>query len=624
MQRFRFLFILLSVAIVAFSGSGLALADNIVDNVETYPIIDGEPIERVEYVDPVEVVQASSSNSGATFTFTGDGWGHRIGMSQYGARGMAQDGKNYEQILKHYYQGIKLGTREDRDVRVMLSPSEIFSIEPNSNYKLYNADNNEEVSFTGKLEFSQKSNKVVVKVNDQEITSDKGFELKATNNSNDTFAAVSQVTQGTSTVDAQYRGSFIIGVGNNQPTLTNELKMEDYLRGVVPNEMPASWNLEALKAQAIAARTYAHVQVNSNSGTLVDTVADQVYKGKATRAHSDVSWQASEYSRSDDAIKQTVGEVALDNNNILINAVFHASSGGHTENSENVWTSSVSYLKGVDDSYDTATSPFNNWQVIVPNATIARAVFGTTDIMVENIQITKRTDAGSVQEVKVTGKHKSTGKAHSVVLPSGNADGLRSAFGVSLRSIKFDVERNDIFTDVTNTFSGFEEIMFLYGRDVITGYPDNSFRPNQTITRVQTARMLDRELKLSAPPSSYNLKATDISSDQSYYELFRKMEYHGIMTGSNGKMNPGGDLTRAQMAAVLTRAFNLTKPDSVTFSYADINRNTYNQSLLKEIDTIAYHGLTTEHGDRAFRPNQSTNRVQFSRFMTRAIDESFR
>nr|WP_275980230.1 S-layer homology domain-containing protein [Halalkalibacter alkaliphilus] len=201
---------------------------------------------------------------------------------------------------------------------------------------------------------------------------------------------------------------------------------------------------------------------------------------------------------------------------------------------------------------------------------------------------------------------------------------MRSAFGVSLRSIKFDVERNDIFTDVTNTFSGFEEIMFLYNRGVITGYPDNSFRPNQTITRVQTARMLDRELNLSAPPSSYNLKATDITKDQSYYDLFRKMEYHGIMTGSNGKMNPGGDLTRAQMAAVLTRAFNLTKPDSVTFTYADINRDTYNQSLLKEIDTIAYHGLTTEHGDRAFRPNQTTNRVQFSRFMTRAIDESFR
>ncbi|MDT8858810.1 SpoIID/LytB domain-containing protein [Alkalihalobacillus sp. MEB130] len=404
----------------------------------------------------------------------------------------------------------------------------------------------------------------------------------------------------------------------------NELSMEDYLRGVVPNEMPASWHLEAVKAQAIAARTYAHVQVNSNSGTLVDTVANQVYKGKATRAHSTASWQSSEHSRSDDAIKQTARRVALDSSDRLINAVFHASSGGHTENSENVWTSSVSYLKGVNDSADAATSPFHNWKVIVPNATIAQAVFGTRDIMVEDIQVTKRTNAQSVQELKVTGKHKTTGKSSTVTLPSGNADGLRSALGVSLRSIKFDVERNDIFTDVTNTFSGFDEIMFLYDRGVITGYPDNSFKPNQTITRVQTARMLDRELNLTAPPSSYNIKATDIPKDSSYYELFRKMEYHGIMTGNNGKLNPGGNLSRAQMAAVLTRAFNLTKPNSATFKYADINRNTYNQSLLKEIDTIAYHGITTEHSNRAFRPNESTNRVQFSRFMTRAIDESFR
>ncbi|WP_332695445.1 SpoIID/LytB domain-containing protein [Halalkalibacter lacteus] len=623
MQKLRLFTILMILPILALTtfDSAFASGDEIITNVETRPILDGVEIPRVEYVDPDETVQASSSNSGATFTFTGDGWGHRVGMSQYGALGMAKEGKSYEQILKHYYTGINLRQDANSSVKVILNPEQTFTLTPNGDFKLLNEEDGLEVSFKGSIEFSQNSSKeAVAKIDNTMLTSTKGFTLIPKKQQDSNYTTVSKVRHGSSNVTADYRGSFYIEPDDQRLTLINELDIEDYLRGVVPSEMPASWgteHLEALKAQAVAARTYA--KRIANGRYLDDDVSNQVYRGKSL-----------EHTNSDKAIKETQGVVAVHNDR-LIDAVFHSSSGGHTENSENVWGGKFDYLKAVDDRYDTNTSHHHGWSVTVANETIAHAVFGTTDYMVSDIKITKRTDAQSVQEVVVTAKHKTSEKEVKETLPKPNPQGqklpdrLRAQLGFSLNSIKFDVERNDIFTDVTNTTSGYDEVMFLYDRGVISGFSDNSFKPNQTINRIQTARMIDRELNLTAPPSSYQLKATDVSTDRDYYELFRKMEYHRIMTGNNGKMNPGEDLKRSQMAIVLTRTFNLTKPSNTSYQYADINRSTYSETSLEAIDIIAYHGITTEYGKgKSFRPNEPTSRVMFSRFMTRAIDESFR
>lgn len=147
-----------------------------------------------------------------------------------------------------------------------------------------------------------------------------------------------------------YSGSFVFTIESTtygkfiRPI--NTISIEEYLRGVVPNEMPASWSLEALKAQSVAARTYA---LSYMGGVIDDTINYQVYAGLSTHPYSD------------SAIKATAGQV-LKYNGKLINAVFSASNGGMTESNFNVWGSTpVPYFVVKEDLFD----PRTTWNVTV-------------------------------------------------------------------------------------------------------------------------------------------------------------------------------------------------------------------------------------------------------------------
>lgn len=143
----------------------------------------------------------------------------------------------------------------------------------------------------------------------------------------------------------EYRGSARFLHTKQGLTVINYVDLEDYLKGVVPGEMPASWHEEALKAQAICARNYAICNWNKYQQygfNLDDTVQSQVYHGVK-----------SEHPRSNKAVEDTKG-IYLKYDNQYANTFFYSSSGGHTENSENVWSSKIPYLVGVEDPYDTS------------------------------------------------------------------------------------------------------------------------------------------------------------------------------------------------------------------------------------------------------------------------------
>lgn len=160
----------------------------------------------------------------------------------------------------------------------------------------------------------------------------------------------SRVNSGTS-----YRGSYQVKpTSSKQIQLVNYLDMEDYLKGVVPNEMPASWNKEALKAQAIAARSYA-----SHDLLLYDSARSQVYKG-----------YSGENSLANTAIKETEGLVVRYNGKV-VQTFFYSTSGGRTANAWDVWGSSKTtfpYLASVEDKYE--VSPYSNWSETFTPATI--------------------------------------------------------------------------------------------------------------------------------------------------------------------------------------------------------------------------------------------------------------
>ncbi|MCL6447316.1 MAG: SpoIID/LytB domain-containing protein [Armatimonadetes bacterium] len=152
----------------------------------------------------------------------------------------------------------------------------------------------------------------------------------------------------------RYRGSLEIRAAGEGLTVINELPLEEYLYGVVPAEMPASWPAEALKAQAVAARSYALAQLGTYGKYGFDLLAtqnSQVYKG-----------YDGENPATTKAVQETRG-VVLTYQGLPVNALFHSSSGGYTENSEDVWKDRLAYIRARPDPEDRNDRHYN-WQVV--------------------------------------------------------------------------------------------------------------------------------------------------------------------------------------------------------------------------------------------------------------------
>ncbi len=141
----------------------------------------------------------------------------------------------------------------------------------------------------------------------------------------------------------KYRGSFILQIlDDNNITIINDINLEEYLYGVVPSESPSSWPMEALKAQAVAARNFAALNIGKHAKYGFDLCNGQdcqVYKGLSQETES-----------TNQAVNETANKVIYYDNK-PINAFYHSSSGGHTENSENIFSAPLPYIKGVEDQY---------------------------------------------------------------------------------------------------------------------------------------------------------------------------------------------------------------------------------------------------------------------------------
>lgn len=196
-------------------------------------------------------------------------------------------------------------------------------------------------------------------------------------------------------------------------------ELEEYVAGVVAAEMPAAFPEEALKAQAVAARTY---QVRQMQAVGSDTVLYDVGQAYITTEEQKKKWgeQYAFYAgKIRDAVRATAGEIMVYDGEPIL-AAFHAQSAGKTEDAENVWNSPVPYLKSVDSSGD-QNAPDNKTTVTFS----AKEISDKLGCAVKHISIRSRTDAGYVAEVQV-GDKIFTGRE------------IREALG--LRSTNFTVE----------------------------------------------------------------------------------------------------------------------------------------------------------------------------------------
>nr|WP_275585803.1 SpoIID/LytB domain-containing protein [Geodermatophilus sabuli] len=220
----------------------------------------------------------------------------------------------------------------------------------------------------------------------------------------------------TPTGTTQYRGELSVRWLPEGQRTVNSVNMEDYLRGVVPRESPASWGdaaggkgIEALKAQAVAARSYAWAEGRSSWAKTCDTTSCQVYLGAGTN-----TTKALEDPRTDAAIAATSGVVLRNGANAIVRAEFSSSTGGHTAGGT---------FPAVPDAGD-AASPYHDWALAVPATTIA-AAYGVGTLT--DIKVTARNgygaDGGRATQVQIIGTAKTVTATGSQVR---TALGLRS------------------------------------------------------------------------------------------------------------------------------------------------------------------------------------------------------
>jgi hypothetical protein len=172
-----------------------------------------------------------------------------------------------------------------------------------------------------------------------------------------------------------------------------------------------------------------------------------------------------------------------------------------------------------------------------------------------------------------------------------------------------------LFTDVKNNHWAYNEIQYWSELGVINGYGDGSFKPEQSLKRAHAAILLAKAMKLDTS-QPVNPGFSDVPADHMYYKEIATIAKMGIVTGKpDGRFDPNGTLTRAQMAAILTRAYDLK--GTLPQSFADVPNDYW---AYKEISALAANGITTGYKeDNTFRPQNAVTRAQFSAFLYRIL-----
>lgn len=313
----------------------------------------------------VEAAQAALKGSGASYgaacpaaappgsvRFCGHGWGHGVGLGQWGAKGMAMAGLNYRSIDQHFYSGTSwasLATASTPIHVAVLWGTGAYRVVPNGPAQL------------------QAAGRTVNLVAGQTVSLNAADGVqKVVPTSGDTRMAV----YSPSGLYHRYRGTIVAQPSGGLEYIINVLPIEDYLRGL--GEVPPSWPLEAIKAQIVAARCYALTHLGSTALYDVDdTTQYQVYLGADNESASQNA-----------AVDQTIGQVLMSGGHVIV-AFFSASDGGHTADVSDVFGGSLAsypYLRGVPDPWD-VVAPRHTWYTgVYSYATLERIYFSAADV----------------------------------------------------------------------------------------------------------------------------------------------------------------------------------------------------------------------------------------------------
>jgi stage II sporulation protein D len=357
---------------------------------------------------------AASAAAGTKLVVTGKGWGHGVGMSQWGAYGYARHGWSWQRILAHYYPGTGLGTAPVSQVRVLLGASR-------PRVRIACAGGIRVSDRTGRgytLSAGQYGFGAGLKL----PVAHKRVKVQGGRHHRESFAVVpaKRALRSPLVFDCPtaplawngraYHGLLVVRRRGNRLSIVNSLPLDQYVRGVVAGEMPHRWSLAALEAQAVAARSYALATLKPGKHfDLFSDTRSQVYGGIAY-----------ETPRTDIAVDRTANKVVTWNGHVAT-TYFFSTSGGRTADVGEVWPSAgkVPYLRSVADPYD-VDSPHHVW--------------GPVTLDVRRVARRLGVRAGEVRVV-----HSASGRVAAVEVGSRRIDGDEFRTKLGLASTWFDL-----------------------------------------------------------------------------------------------------------------------------------------------------------------------------------------
>lgn len=604
----------------------------------------------------------SAQTNDDAYVIDGAGWGHGVGMSQYGARAQAESGRTAEQIIDSYYNGVTV-----EDVTGVLSPSSWLLADPEPLW-IGLAQNWTFLQFR-----TQGGSADLCKANDgegacptQTATSGQNWEFRALGGGACQFFMEGSPVGNPGTCRAtiewdndsgtilelpelgrQYaHGTLRIRPAGEGFHVVLEVGIEDYVYGI--GEVPSTWPTEALQAQAIAARTYGMRQAlrwgdAGEGGDALDSgrkaqcwcqlyasVVDQNYVGygKETELNGD-RWVAA----VNDTINSVITHPEASQESLII-AYYSSSSGGHTDSNVEGFGSTVPvpYLVGVPDPWSIdplANNPFDSWTVEVTGAQIAAAV-GLESVA--GVAITGNNPSGTVAEVTITG---TLNGLDTTIVRSGRS--FRSALG--MRSIWYSINGGSGIiptdtpchepvptaglTDVDpgGTHGADIDCMVYFG--IMPPVSAGVFNPLGAISRWEMAQFLITEAALIGVniPTPVDQGFTDISGlPAEVIDDINSLRSLGITTGvSESEFDPSGTIPRWQMALFLTRlhaSAGYTPPAGFS-DFLDLGG--LSTEAVSSIQTLVELGVTNGTSATEFSPYSNVTREQMASFLARLL-----
>jgi stage II sporulation protein D len=326
----------------------------------------------------------------ADLVVDGRGWGHGVGLSQYGAYGFAlREGRDHRFILAHYYTASGYGTAPATRMRVRMKRARAPKLSGATGAR---AANRRRIA----------------------LRRDRGYRFEAvsanrvrvvdttTGRTRARLLAPVTVTGGSGTTlhgpaengqrDGVYRGRMVLHRDGGAVLVVNHVSLEHYLYGVVPAEMPASWAAEALKAQAVVARSYALTSRRpSEPYDVFADVRSQVYRGVLGEADTATA-----------AVRATRGRVVTVGGQVAQTFFFSTSGGRTASNEEGFGGSPLAYLRSVDDPHDDL-SPVHTWSVHFTRREAERRLRSVLAGRLEGLRVATRTPSGRAATVEVRG-----------------------------------------------------------------------------------------------------------------------------------------------------------------------------------------------------------------------------